>query len=258
MGTIGPKTMVRAAGIAALAALAGSPATAQDAVALETRTSDGVLLHGQLHSAGLGPDAPIVLLLHQAGSSARGEYGPLVPWLNGLGFRAAAWDLRAGGDRHGIPNRTVEALGNGGSDDYCGSYPDLEAVLDATMRLDGVDEAVVWGSSYSAALAFRLAADRPDEVAAVIAFSPAAGGPMESCRPRDWLDGLRAPALALRPAGEMELESAREQRAILEGAGVAFEVIDDGVHGSSMLVDERTGHDMSAARTRVAAWLRSL
>ena len=53
----------------------------------------------------------------------------------------------------------------------------------------------------------------------------------------------------------MELASAIAQREILEAAGVEVVVVPDGVHGSSMLVDERTGHDMSEARARVAAWL---
>jgi pimeloyl-ACP methyl ester carboxylesterase len=240
----------------AMAATAWSPALSAQGLEVETTTPDGVVLFGDLHAGDLGPEAPMIVLFHQAGSSARGEYRPIVPWLNGLGYRLVTWDLRAGGDRHGSPNRTVQALGTGGSDDYCGSYVDLVAALDATLELDGVDSAVVWGSSYSAALAFRLAADRPDDVGAVVAFSPAAGGPMESCRPRDWLDALRAPALAFRPASEMELESSQEQRTILEAAGVDFEVVPDGVHGSSMLVDERTGHDMSATRERLAEWLR--
>ena len=55
---------------------------------------------------------------------------------------------------------------------YDEALPDLEAAL-AWARADAHGApVVVWGSSYSAALAFVLAARHPGEVAAVVAFSP--------------------------------------------------------------------------------------
>lgn len=231
------------------------PAPSRGQSTLQTVTGDGVTIHGEIYAAGLAPDAPLVLLFHQGGSSGRGEYGPLAEWLNGLGYRAIAFDQRAGGDLHGAPNRTAEGLDPEAAAEFCDAYADLQAGLDLVVDEGLSDRPIVWGSSYSGALVFRLAAENPTHVSAVLAFSPASGGPMAACRAREWLDGPRVPRAVFRPATEMERPPAREQRAVLEAAGVDFFVVDDGVHGSSMLVDERTGSDMSGARESVARWL---
>ena len=117
------------------------------------------------------------------------------------------------------------------------------------------DEVVVWGSSYSGALVFRLAAENEDRIAGVIAFSPASGGPMVDCRARNWAGHLSVPVAVFRPRPEMERESSLEQRQVLTAAGADFHVVEHGVHGSSMLLDARTGHDMGVARRAVVEWL---
>jgi hypothetical protein len=81
---------------------------------------------------------------------------------------------------------------------------------------------------------------------------------MVDCRARDWLEGVRAPMYVLRPVSEMGLASSTEQRDIFMDAGVEFQVVTNGVHGSSMLIDSRTGNDMAAVRADVARWLRRL
>jgi len=227
-----------------------------DVSTIQATAEDGVLSYGESYAGGLGADAPVVLLFHQGGSNGRGEYGALAPWLNGQGFRVVAWDQRAGGDTHGSVNRTAVGLTPGTNADFCSAYGDLEAALERTMDFAGGAPVVVWGSSYSAALVFRLAAERPDAVAAVLAFSPASGGPMAACRARDWVESVAAPILVLRPEIEMGRDSSVEQRDLLVAAGARFEVVANGVHGSSMLLDDRTGHDMTAARALVGDWLR--
>ena len=79
---------------------------------------------------------------------------------------------------------------------------------------------------------------------------------MVDCRARMWVDDVVAPVLVLRPDAEMTHESSVEQRDILTAAGVGFHVVENGKHGSSMLVDSRTGHDMSEARAMVIDWLK--
>jgi hypothetical protein len=81
---------------------------------------------------------------------------------------------------------------------------------------------------------------------------------MVDCRARDWLGGVEAPMYVLRPASEMGRASSTEQREIFVEAGVDFQVVTNGVHGSSMLVDRRTGHDMAAVRAEVVRWLHGL
>jgi pimeloyl-ACP methyl ester carboxylesterase len=55
---------------------------------------------------------------------------------------------------------------------YLDAYADLEAALDYARKQLGAARVVVWGSSYSASLVFRLAAEHREEVSAVLAFSP--------------------------------------------------------------------------------------
>lgn len=219
-------------------------------------TADGVTVYGEVYGDDLGPSAPLVLLFHQAGSNGRGEYAEIAAWLAEAGYRSVAWDQRAGGETHGSTNRTASGLAEGTPAGFCDAYADLQAALDATASM--AERVVVWGSSYSAALVVRLAAENPGRVAGVLAASPASGGPMAACRARDWIDAVEVPVLVLRPASEMERETSVEQREILEAAGAEFFVVEHGVHGSSMLVDDRTGHDMRAARAAVTTWLAAV
>lgn len=222
---------------------------------ITTKARDGVTVYGTTYFASLPDSAPLIVLFHQGGSNARAEYAPLIPWLNENGYRAIGWDLRAGGEIFGLNNRTVDAMLPEKAESYCDGYPDMKAALDASLAIGSVDDAIIWGSSYSAALVFHLAADAPDKVSHVIAASPASGPPMANCLARARLDDLTRPAFVLRPASEMERESAQQQKVLLEAVNVPVLVLEDGVHGSSMLVDERTEADMSTGRTAVMDWL---
>ena len=243
------------AGVVALAAGLPFHMAAQEAPSIRAVASDGVTIHGESYFGDLPVDAPLVLLFHQGGSNGRGEYAALAPWLNAAGFRAIAWDQRSGGDLYGETNRTVSGLAAGAEPGFCDAYPDLQAALDYTTARGLATRVVVWGSSYSGALVFRLAAENPERVSGVIAFSPASGGPMVDCRARDWVDAISAPMAVFRPRSEMDRASSTEQRDVLTNSGVEFHVVEEGVHGSSMLLDTRTDADMSGARRVVADWL---
>lgn len=216
-----------------------------------TQAADGATIYGETYYGDLGDDAPILVLYHQAGGDGRGEYGPLTGWLNASGFRAVAWDLRSGGDRFGFENRTAAAFDDGIG--YCEAYPDMEAAFQFTGEAAKSAPVVVWGSSYSAALVFTLAANHPDDVDAVVAASPASGDPMQGCMLEPVLPDVQAPVLAMRPRREYDFTKAQADTLI--AAGVTFHIVEDGVHGSSMLIDERTKHDMSSDRAFVASWL---
>ncbi len=222
---------------------------------ITTQTADGVTIFGEPYFGALGPDAPLILLFHQGGSNGRGEYAGIAAWLNENGYRAIAWDQRSGGDLYGEANRTVAGITDGAEYGYCDAAPDLQAALDYVQAEKLAERIVIWGSSYSGALVFGLAADNPAEVTGLIAFSPASGEPMADCLARTWINDVDAPIFVLRPAMEMERDSPIEQRDILLAAGADFVVLEDGVHGSSMLVDERTENDMTAARAAVLDWL---
>lgn len=243
--------------LAACTTLLPAP-TAEKALAtldLTATAADGVSVFGTASFAALPETAPLIVLFHQGGSNARAEYEPLIPWLNEHGFRTIAWDLRVGGSIYGGINRTAEARLPIKSTSYCQGAPDMRAALDASLAYSPSGRAIIWGSSYSGALVFHLAAEVPEKLSGVIAASPANGPPMVDCLPQARLDELKTRAFVLSPTVEMKDESDFEDKVRFEAAGVKFMIVENGIHGSSMLVDARTKADMSAARAAVIAWL---
>ena len=97
---------------------------------LTATTAEGITIHGEPYLGDLSPDSPLVVLFHMGGSSARGEYAQIAAWLNEAGYRAVAWDLRGGGDRLGVANRTVEAPDTPALESYCHAYPEIAAAVD--------------------------------------------------------------------------------------------------------------------------------
>ena len=134
-------------------------------------TADGIKARADVYSA-KHDSAALVLLFHQAGWS-RGEYREIAPKLVELGYRVMAVDQRSGGAINGVPNETHRRASKKRlSRSYLDAYFDLEAALDYARKNLKAERVIVWGSSYSASLVFRLASKRPDEVVAVVAFSP--------------------------------------------------------------------------------------
>jgi alpha-beta hydrolase superfamily lysophospholipase len=212
-----------------------------DTTEVSFTTSDGVTVFGDIYRGDDIPvNAPLILLFHQGGGDSRGEYTPLVSRLLDSGYNLLAIDQRRGGDRFGGVNRTLERAGDSGYG-YCDAMPDLEAALDFARAEGFTGRIAAWGSSYSAALVFKLAADHPGELDAVVAFSPASGEPMAGCNPEAYSDAVTQPVLALRPAREMEVPYVPGQMALFREHGHRTYVADPGVHGSSMLVADRVG-----------------
>jgi dienelactone hydrolase len=140
-------------------------ATAQaNPMPVTLQASDGVSVSAMVYEA--VQSKAIILLFHQAGSS-KAEYATIAPRLAAAGYTALAIDQRAGGSLYG-PNETVSRLAKPAT--YEEAQPDLLAALDwaASRHLP----IVLWGSSYSAALVFKVAAERANQVNAVVAFSP--------------------------------------------------------------------------------------
>lgn len=221
----------------------------------ETAASDGVRIYGYPYYGEHSAEAPTILLFHQGGASARGEYPQIARWFNSLGYRAIAWDLRKGGEIFEVPNRTVQGLAPDAEAEFCTTYHDVEAALVYATSDLGLDKVVVVGSSYSGSLVYQLAARHPDRVQAVLAFSPASGGPVAECKADLWADQVRAPAMVLRPASEMERDSSQAQREVVVANGATFFIADPGTHGASMLLAERADGDVTETRRAVAAWL---
>lgn len=216
-----------------------------------TKAADGITVYGEAYYGALPASAPMISLFHQAGSNGRGEYGPLTGWLNGLGYRVIAWDQRSGDGHFGGANRTAAEAD--GPDGYCDAYPDVEAGIAYAFEAAQGAPLIIWGSSYSASLVWRAAAKSPDAIDGVVAMSTATGGELDKCGAKAGLPNLNDPGLAVWPRKEEGQAEALSK--LLSAKNVEVQIVNDGVHGSSTLVDERTGHDMSAARANVAEWL---
>lgn len=218
-------------------------------------TSDSVVVFAQLHV--VDKSRASILLFHQGGSNGRGEYRDIVPKLVEDGYNVLAVDMRTGGQLYGSYNRTVAQF-ESKQWEYCDAYPDVEAALDYMIAQGFSGQIILWGSSFSAALVVQLGAKRPNDVAGVLAFSPASSGPMTSCNPNTHFSELEIPSLILRPKPEMEFDSSIAQFALADSLGIQTYVADQGVHGSSMLVDARISGDATETWNVVLGYLNSL
>jgi alpha-beta hydrolase superfamily lysophospholipase len=197
--------------------------------------------------------APLILLFHQARASKE-EYRPIQLRLAAEGYASLAIDQRAGGGYFGGRNETVAARG-GVDASYDDALSDLEAAL-AWARAKGPSRPVIlWGSSYSAALVFLLAARHPGEVAAVLAFSPGEylgrkGAVAAAAR------GVRVPVFVTSTASADEERAADE---ILAAAPATLKIqlrpAGDAAHGSATLRDDSNPRGAPAIWQGVLAFL---
>ncbi|MEQ9335298.1 alpha/beta fold hydrolase [Thalassobaculum sp.] len=205
------------------------PAAGQERVVLTA--ADGVPVTADVYA---GPDAgaPWIVLAHMAGAS-RGEYREIAPRLNRLGYNAVALDQRSGSGFAGIPNETAAAgRARGMRQDYVSAIPDIEAgIAYARSRTGG--PVLLWGSSYSAALALWLAGEYPTLVEGVVAVSP--GEYLAGHSVVDAAPGIAVPLLIVSPPDEVA-----QWRPIYEAVPhdrkAHFSPDRGGRHGSSALV----------------------
>ena len=234
--------------IALLASVLGGQVAAQSApVAVSFTASDGVVVHG-LHYRAPHPRAT-VLLFHQAGSS-KAEYATIAPRLVARGFDALAIDQRSGGDLFG-PNLTM--AGVRGRPGYLDAKKDLDAALAWGLRRHA--PIILWGSSYSAALVFLVAAEHPGGVRAVLAFSPG-----------EYLDGkdivriaasrVRAPIFVTSAQTVAEVKAAaRIVAAAPARQKMQYVPVAGGVHGASTLIVARNPGGAAANWAAVSSFL---
>lgn len=144
---------------------------AQGKTTIEFPSEDNITITADLYMAH-DKSAPIIVLFHQANWS-RGEYNEIAPELNNMGFNCLAVDLRSGGAINNVPNLTKISAGKAmKSTQYADALPDMRAAIRHAKNNLTTDKVIIWGSSYSSALALKLAGTMK-EVDAVLAFSPA-------------------------------------------------------------------------------------
>lgn len=230
-----------------------APATeSRDAAprALRLKAADGVVVHAAHYPAERAK--AVILLFHQANGSAA-EYAGIAPRLAAAGFESLAIDQRSGGELFG-PNRSV--AGQRRSADFLAAEPDVEAALTWAQRRGR--PVIIWGSSYSAALVFRLAARHPDAIAALIAFSPGE----YLAAPNAVRDAARQVQIPIFVAAASDPQEQSAARAILVDAPSPFETAylptTAGIHGSSTLNTQRNPNGAEAAWAAVTEFLARL
>lgn len=115
---------------------------------------------------------PFIVLCHQAGWS-RGEYREIAPKLNALGFNCMAIDQRSGNEVNGVKNETAQRAEKAGkATGYIDAEQDMIAALKYARKNRADGKLILWGSSYSSALAIRIAGENPELVDGVLAFAP--------------------------------------------------------------------------------------
>ena len=222
-------------------------------------TPDSIQIFGDLYE--LDKKEKTILLFHQGGSNARGEYAPIIPKLIGKGYNILAIDQRVGGQYYGNYNRTLANIPTnifGDGYGYCDAYNNLESALNFIIDSGFTGDKIIWGSSYSASLAIQLANNRQSDINGVLAFSPASGGSMKECLPDPYFETLKRPLLILRPPNEMESENSKLQFELANTYNHETYVPKNGVHGSSMLVEERVGREVEETWTVVLSFLNKI
>lgn len=117
--------------------------------------------------------APLIILFHQAGWS-RGEYKEIAPKLNKLGYNCIAIDQRSGGEINGVVNETHQrAVVKKLATKYVDAEQDMIAAIQyVKSKYAKASKIVVWGSSYSSALALKIAGDGRVTFDAALSFAP--------------------------------------------------------------------------------------
>lgn len=137
---------------------------------IEFKAADGLSITADLYEK-IG-SKKVIILFHQAGWS-RGEYKEIAPQLNELGYTCIAVDQRSGGAVNDVKNETnSRAKAAGKKITYADAFQDIEAAVTYAKSQYNPDQLVIWGSSYSSALVLKYAGDYPDNIDAVLSFSP--------------------------------------------------------------------------------------
>ena len=199
-------------------------------------TSDNLTVTADLYWTG-DATAPFILLFHQADYS-RGEYLEIAPKLNALGYNCLAIDQRSGGAANGVINETYKAAKAAGlQTGYVDAYADLQAALTYVETTYVPKEVIVWGSSYSSSLALILASEHPDEITAVLAFSPGEYFKLNGKTVADYAANITQPALITSAKAEEKSWRAIADQITSEGS-VFFVPQGNGRHGSSALFEK--------------------
>lgn len=241
---------------AAAAVIFLMPIVAQAQQTVQFKASDGVEIFGTYYAA-TNSSRPMILLFHQAGSN-HFEYAPIAPKLVAAGFSCLAIDQRWGGEMWGHTNETVKKLGH--TETAVDQVTDLEADLDAALAWARTHSPhhkfILWGSSYSASLVFVVAAQHPDEVAGILAFSPGEYFDSHPTMIEDAAMKVRVPVFV---TSENDTDQLRQATKIFDTVSSRDKVhykAQFAVHGSSTLRTDRNAKGAAANWAAVMKFLK--
>jgi alpha-beta hydrolase superfamily lysophospholipase len=133
------------------------------------KSKDGLMITADLYR--VENPKGFILLCHRSHCN-RGEYRETAPKLNKLGFSCLAIDQRSGMKIFGVVNETsARAKQKGLATGYSDARQDIEAAVDYAFALNKCQPIILFGSSYSAALAL-LISTKTEKIKAVVVFSP--------------------------------------------------------------------------------------
>ena len=153
---------------------------------LTFKSLDGLPVTAELYAPHVDKQTPFIVLCHQAGWS-RGEYREIAPKLNELGFNCVAIDQRSGQGVNGIANETAKkAAADSKPQTFVDAEQDMVAAIKWARENQATGKVILWGSSYSSALALRIAGEQPDLVDGVLSFAPGEYF-VRFGKPADWI-----------------------------------------------------------------------
>jgi dienelactone hydrolase len=207
---------------------------------IQFSSGDGIKVTADLYMTD-NPEAPFVILFHQARYS-RGEYREIAPRLNAMGFNCMAVDQRSGDQVNGVVNETHrEAQKQNLGTEYWDALTDIEAAYVYVKHGLKPEKIILWGSSYSAALVFYMGSEHHDNLAGILAFSPAEYFEINGKEIKNFAARVTAPVFVTSAKDELPkwksiYEAVRSERH-------SFVPEFEGKHGSKALWKDNPGHE---------------
>lgn len=205
---------------------------------IEIPSTDGVTVYADFYPAA-DANAPVVLMCHQAQFS-KGEYRTIAPEFQKKGYHVLAIDQRSGKAAREVSNQTAaEAEKMGLAVQYPDALPDILAAAGYIKKTYPDNDWILWGSSYSASLAFIVATK--EQPSAVLSYSPGEYFTYEEKTIAEWASKVTCPVFVT--SSQQEAEGCKPIfEAIPSENKTQFVPKAAGIHGSRALWPEHEGN----------------
>ena len=218
------------------------------------KSVDGLSVTADLYPSTRMSD-PIILMFHQSATS-RGEYKTIAPRLQKRGFNCLAVDLRWGKKDfwNGVVNETAKEYGSDkvidrfeNSEEFqyqevwprmFDSYQDMKAAVLWARKQGFSGDLIIWGSSFSAMLQFKLGHELGDDIAAMVSFSPGEYYGQDTTMLKFWSTEMEMPVFLSAGKDTSEYLMVNDVFKVLKNEQSVFHQSHTGRHGSSILMQD--------------------